>query len=84
MLKSEIKVGGFYKGKINGKVVTVRVDGIREVSVYRHSKYVGLKGNDGKFSLKVVYDVTNMVTGRKTTFRSAAKFRCVATAPVSC
>lgn len=54
MKKNEIKVGGHYRAKVNGQLVTVRVDKIYE----------------GGF-----YDVTNLATGRKTTFRSAAKFR---------
>lgn len=68
MKKSEIKVGGFYKASVNGKVVTVRVDDVRERAMS------GL-GNS------VSYVVTNTATGRTTTFRSAAKFREVATDP---
>jgi DNA helicase-2/ATP-dependent DNA helicase PcrA len=59
--KNEIKVGGLYKAKVNGKVVTVRVDSIRE--------------RDGFKRVETVYGVTNLSTGRTTTFRSAAKFR---------
>jgi hypothetical protein len=61
--KNEIKVGGLYLAKVNEKVVTVRVDSIKD----------GLRG--------VVYQVTNLSTGRKTTFRSAAKFRAPAPEP---
>ena len=68
--KSEIKVGGHYLAKVSGRVVTVRVDTVREVPNYRNG------GNRAVYtSDKTVYDVTNLVTGRKTTFRSAAKFR---------
>lgn len=58
MLKAEIKQGGKYKGKVNGRVVTVLVDSI----------VVNRLG-------KTIYYVTNLDTGRKTLFRSAAKFR---------
>lgn len=66
MKKNEIKVGGKYKAKVSGNLVTVRVDSIRS------SAYGEGKRND-------LYDVTNLATGRKTTFRSAAKFRAEAT-----
>lgn len=68
MKKHEIVVGGKYIAKVAGKLTTVRVDAIREVD--------GLG-----FYLSTVqtrYDVTNLTTNRKTTFRSAAKFRCEA------
>lgn len=72
MKKSEIKVGGLYRAKVSGKLTTVRVDQIRVIS----PSSVWSKQRD-----VTVYDVTNMNTGRKTTFRSAAKFRseCLAT-----
>ena len=59
--KSEIKVGGHYTAKVSNKIVTVRVDSIRE--------------RDGYKKMETVYNVTNLTTGRTTTFRSAAKFR---------
>lgn len=62
MKKAEIKVGGMYLAKISGVIVTVRVNAIRD-SIQARNKSV------------TVYDVTNLRTGRKTTFRSAAKFR---------
>ena len=71
MKKSEIHVGGYYVAKVGGKLTTVRVDVIREEPV----AYVG------PYTTKTMtwrYDVTNLTTGRKTTFRSAAKFRGVA------
>ncbi len=64
MLASEIKVGGKYKAKVSNRIVTVRVDAVRE---RKH----GLRWVK-------VYDVTNLTTGRTTTFRSGAKFRSVA------
>ena len=64
MKKSEIVVGGKYLAKVSGVITTVRVDAIREAN--RLDRDV------------VVYDVTNLHTGRKTTFRSAAKFRASA------
>lgn len=62
MKKSEIKVGGLYKAKVSNRLTTVRVDAIREWGA--PSVGTGTR-----------YDVTNLTTGRKTTFRSAAKFR---------
>lgn len=68
MLKDEIVVGGLYTAKISNKLTTVRVDNIRED---------GLRMRLGGRSTgrATYYDVTNTRTGRKTTFRSAAKFR---------
>lgn len=66
MKKAEIVVGGVYLAKVSGKLTRVRVDNIRTIhmsglaKIYRDTTH---------------YDVTNMTTGRKTTFRSAAKFR---------
>jgi len=62
MKKQDIKVGGLYKAKVSGKVVTVRVDRIKDQTSF-----------NGKAATS--YDVTNLSTGRKTTFRSAMKFR---------
>lgn len=69
MTRSEIQIGGHYLARVSGKLVTVRVEDIREFmgSVY------GAAGQR-------LYDVTNLTTGRKTTFRSAAKFRHAAPA----
>lgn len=64
MKAAEIKVGERYLAKVNGRVVTVRVDAVRE-------RYISTR-------TQTVYDVTNLTTGRKTTFRSAAKFRASA------
>lgn len=63
MLAKDIKVGGLYCAKVSGYLTTVRVDAIRDGR--------GVKGN------ATYYDVTNLKTGRRTTFRSAAKFRWV-------
>lgn len=62
MKKNDIVVGGHYWAKVNGQVVTVRVDAIRE-------------GGFTRGGSQTAYDVTNLTTGRRTTFRSAAKFR---------
>lgn len=68
MKKSEIEVGGKYTAKVSGRIVTVRVDVIRDNGM--RLKY------GGRSSISVTrYDVTNLTTGRMTTFRSAAKFR---------
>lgn len=65
MLAKEIIIGKRYRARVSGKLTVVRVDGIREASCFR----------GGKLTDKTVYDVTNLTTGRRTTFRSAAKFR---------
>lgn len=59
MLKSQIKVGGHYLAKVAGVVTTVRVDAIDLFSGGTVTRY----------------SVTNLRTGRRTMFRSAAKFR---------
>lgn len=61
MRKHEIKVGGLYLAKVSGQVTTVRVDSIVDSNVYG--------------PVKVRYNVTNLRTGRRCTFESAAKFR---------
>lgn len=62
MKANEIRVGGIYIAKVNGKLQKVRVDNIR-------------KGGFTTGGSQTAYDVTNLATGRTTTFRSAAKFR---------
>lgn len=71
MKAAEIEVGGKYVAKVSNKLVVVRVDGTRTVSKYIRNNYSG----QSVYSDSTVYDVTNTVTGRKTVFRSAAKFR---------
>lgn len=71
MKKKDIKVGGVYRALVNGKVVPCRVDAIRDVNNYPRK------------TAAAVYDVTNLTTGRKTTFRSAMKFREEVAAPVN-
>ena len=63
MKKSEIRVGGHYRAKVSGKLVTVRVDSYGEGRDHMTNRHV------------VAYYVTNLSTDRKTTFRSAARFR---------
>ena len=63
MKASEIKVGGLYVAKVSLKLTTVRVDEIREVYFPTLRKIV------------TRYDITNLMTNRSTSFRSAAKFR---------
>lgn len=72
MRKDQIKVGGHYQAKVNGKLVTVRVDAVRETDTRRTT---GVLGNRRTIPSYTFYDVTNLATGRKTTFRSAMKFR---------
>ena len=71
MKKSEIRIGGHYTAKISGRIVTVRVDEIREVEIRIKNTGSGYRPR----GLDTHYYVTNLATGRKTTFRSAAKFR---------
>lgn len=66
MKSKQIEVGKFYLAKVSGKLTTVRIDRIYE-NIYN--------GRSGRRS-EQRYNVTNTKTGRKTTFRSAAKFRC--------
>jgi len=74
MKKNEIQVGGTYTAKVSGKLTTVRVDAVREISGYRGSSFpYGIGGRASPD--RTVYDVTNLATGRRTTFRSAMKFR---------
>ncbi len=71
MKKNEIRVGGLYLAKVSGNLTTVRVDAICDVEEVR-----GWRNSTGRLRKAVNrYDVTNLKTGRKTTFRSAAKFR---------
>lgn len=72
MKQNEIKVGGTYLARVSGMIVPVRVDAIRErmAAPYNRPRKA------------MAYDVTNLATGRKTTFRSAAKFRGPVPAPV--
>lgn len=70
MKKSEIEVGGVYEARISGNVVRVRVDEIRQRMYGRFVRNVYKRYHD-----RTLFDVTNLKTGRKATFRSAAKFR---------
>ena len=63
MKKNEIKVGGHYTAKVSSKLTVVSVDRIDE----RMNRYSG--------RIMTVYYVTNLRTGRRTSFRSASKFR---------
>lgn len=62
MKKSEVKVGGVYRARVSGNFVDVRVEKIRQRADHN--------GRD-----VTVFDVLNLATGRRTTFRSAAKLR---------
>lgn len=69
MKKDQIKLGGRYTAKVSGKLTTVKVNVIRERTSYSGDR------------TQTVYDVTNLATGRQTTFRSASKFRSVVAEP---
>lgn len=62
MKKSQVKVGGEYIAKVNNKLATVKVDYTENVCDERGQK-------------STRYFVTNLKTGRRCVFRSAAKFR---------
>lgn len=64
MKQKQIEVGGRYVARVSGNFVTVRVDAIRE--------------SFSRDKSQTVYDVTNLKTKRKLTFRSAQKFRYIA------
>ena len=64
MKKSEIQIGCCYLAKVSGRLTTVRVDDIVPPCPPHEVGYHGTR-----------YSVTNLATGRKLTFRSAAKFR---------
>lgn len=65
MKAKDVKAGRVYEARVGGNLVPVRLDKVREVTKYR-----GHGVTDGS-----AFDVTNLKTGRKTTFRSAAKLR---------
>lgn len=62
MLKRDVQVGKSYRAKVSGKYTTVRLDGIET----RDSGYPP--------RTHTFYEVTNLTTKRKMTFRSAARF----------
>ena len=62
MKKKQIEVGKIYAMKVSGKVVPVKVVGIRTVS--------GFNGRD-----KTIYACVNQKTGRDCKAQSASKFR---------
>jgi hypothetical protein len=62
--KKEIVKGAFYVAKVGMTLTVVRVDDIRTMS---------LSSRDA-----TRYDVTNLRTGRRTTFKAAGKFRRLA------
>lgn len=74
MLKNQIAVGGVYIAKVNNRLVPVRVDNIREFNpTFQRSSVLR------PMRSQIRYEVTNLLTNRTTTFRSAAKFRRPAT-----
>lgn len=77
MKANEIKQGGIYTAKVSGKITKVKVLAIRETSKFSRSSYSG----QSVYRDAVVYDVTNLSTGRRTTFKSAAKFRAAVGEP---
>jgi len=63
MKAKEIEVGGTYLAKVSGRLTIVRVNRIEP-------HYDFLTGRP-----KTMYCVTNLRTGRRTTFHSPSKFR---------
>jgi hypothetical protein len=70
MKAREIQTGGHYKAKVNGRIVTVRVNRIEILDP--HFSYNTLR----PARERTRYLVTNLSTGRNTVFYSPAKFRC--------
>lgn len=75
MKASEIQIGGLYKAKVSNKITTVKVLNIRENEIRRHAGYNYGGQPIYRSSNRTVYDVLNVNTNRKTTFKSAQKFR---------
>ncbi len=67
MLANEIVVGGVYVAKVSNVLTHVRVDEIDDNAYKGYSQ--------GKVKRGTKYNVTNLRTGRRTSFRSASKFR---------
>jgi len=59
---ADVQVGGRYVAKVSGVLTTVRVLAMRETSTFNGTS-------------RSVIDVINERTGRRTTFRSAARLR---------
>lgn len=74
MKANEIKVGDHYIAKVGVNITVVKVDSINKRDGYRPAGY-GQRG----FAGRTTYSVTNVKTGRTTTFESASKFRRAAT-----
>lgn len=70
MRAADVRVGGTYTARVGGRFTTVRIDRIIDQTTWR-----------GKAC--TTYAVTNLATGRETTFRSAAKFRSEVATPVA-
>lgn len=68
MKQSELKVGEHYLAKVSNKTTIVRLDAIREIEVL-----TGACSSSKRRTVKR-FDVTNMRTERKATFRSAIRF----------
>lgn len=78
MKKNEIRVKGIYLAKVSGTLVPVQVDEITELEgvTLKHSQTWGLSYiPPTRYKASIRYHVTNLVTGRKTVFRAATKFR---------
>lgn len=72
MRHADLTEGGIYAAKISGRIVPVRIDSIVE----RWEPASGwARSTRARGRTVYRYGVTNLATGRKTTFRSAQKFR---------
>lgn len=71
MKAKDVHAGGHYIAKVSGKLTVVRVDRIEEYNPsFSFNRLRSVRS-------QTRYHVTNELTGRKTVFRSAAKFRRV-------
>ena len=81
MKLEDVKEGGHYRARVSGKLVTVRIDKIRREERYSSQQPQGYATGKLRTVKKTFFDVTNLATGRRIVFRSAAKFQFAASVP---
>jgi len=65
MRKGDVTVGGVYRSTVSGRAVSVRVDRVTD------------RWDPLSRTVRTRYEVTNLRTGRRLTFRSAQRLRPV-------
>jgi hypothetical protein len=73
---SEVIQGGIYTARVSGRIVAVRVERIRDVSAWNYSRC-----GPGRNVVAKHIDVVNLETGRRMTWRSAARLRAPILSP---